>query len=169
MRVLRFLAVLALAAGLHLVAVRLFPDFPLYVDLFLVVAVFHARDGHSVAGMLGGAAAGLLADGLSGGPYGLQGFADTLIGYATARGAQQLVLQRPAGLALLFAVAAAAQQLLLAGLALALLPEPELPRLASLVAKAASTGLLGWGLHTLERTASGALEGRRQRRAATLR
>src|SRR3990172_7987344 len=58
-RVLRFLAVLALAAGLHLVAVRLFPDFPLYVDLFLVVAVFHARDGHSVAGMLGGAAAGL--------------------------------------------------------------------------------------------------------------
>ena len=96
MRFLKFVAALAAAALLHFAGARLLPNFSLAVDLVLLVVALEARHGNPVAGMFAGLAAGLLADGLSGGPFGLYGFADTAVGFGIARAAQQLVVQRRA-------------------------------------------------------------------------
>ena len=77
---------------------------------------------------------------LAGGPFGLHGFADTLVGYTAARVAQQLVVQRSSGVVLVFTLASALQQALLAALAVLLLPTAELPAAPWMVAKAATPG-----------------------------
>jgi rod shape-determining protein MreD len=143
MRLLRFLAGLAFAALLHFVASRIWPGFPRAVDLFLLAAMLEARHGRPVAGMFAGLASGLLADGLSGGPYGLHGFANTAVGYGTARAAQQLVVQRTTGLAALFAAGAAAQQAILALLALVFRDRVELPDPLWLPIQVGASALLG--------------------------
>ncbi len=145
MRLARFLAALAAAALLHFLGTRIWGSFPRACDLFLLVAALEARHGQPVVGMFAGLAAGLLADGISGGPYGLHGFADTVVGYGIARAAQQLVVQRTSGLAALFAAAAAAQQAILALLAFVFRDRVELPDplwLPLQVASAAALGLL---------------------------
>jgi len=53
---------------------------------------------------------GLLHDTLTSGPYGLFGFADTIVGYTTARLAQRLVIQRSTGVLALVSFASVAQQ-----------------------------------------------------------
>ena len=83
MRALRFFLALGVAAVLQFVGMQLFPWFTLAVDFFLVIAVFNAMDGSTLAGMLGGCLAGLLTDALTGGPFGLYGFANTVVGYGT--------------------------------------------------------------------------------------
>jgi len=139
----RFLAGLAAAALVHVVGTHLTPWFPLAVDLFLLVTILEARHGRPVGGMLAGLAAGLAADGLSGGPYGLFGFADTAVGYGIARAAQQLVVQRTTSLAAIFAAGAAAQQAILAALSLVFRPDGELAGFEWLLAKVATTALAG--------------------------
>ena len=84
MRFLKFVAALAAAALLHFAGARLVPNFSLAVDLFLLVVALEARHGSPLAGMFAGLAAGLLADGLSGGPYGMYGFANTAVGFGIA-------------------------------------------------------------------------------------
>ncbi len=143
MRFLKFVAGLGLAALLHFAGARLIPNFSQAVDLFLLVVALEARHGSPVAGMFAGLAAGLLADGLSGGPFGLHGFADTAVGFGIARAAQQLVVQRTTGLAGVFAAGAAAQQAILAGLALLFRDHAELPDPLWLLVKVGTTALLG--------------------------
>jgi len=139
----RFFAGLLAAALLHFVGTRLFPAFPRATDLFLLVAVLEARRGHPVGGMLAGLAAGLAADGVTGGPYGLFGFADTAVAFGVAAAARQLVVQRTTSLAALFAAAAAAQQAIVAALALVFRPGAELAAPEWLLARVVSTALLG--------------------------
>ena len=143
MRGLRLAMALAVATLLHVVGVSLFPQFSLAVDLFLVIAVFNAMDGNSAAGMFGGTAAGLVTDGLTGGYFGLFGIANTVVGYGTAITAQRLVIQRPASSLLVFAVAAAAQQLILLGISLLFLPGADLPQYSWILVKVGTTGVLG--------------------------
>lgn len=143
MRSLKFAAALVVAILLQVAGARLFPEFSSAIDLFLVVVVFHALDGNALAGMLGGLAAGLVTDALTGGPFGIHGVADTIVGYGTAYAVQRLVIQRATGVFQLFAVAAAAQQTLLMGISLLLLPRPEAPGIIWLAVKIVSTGLLG--------------------------
>lgn len=143
MRFAKFLAALAAAALLHFVGSRLWPGFPRAADLLLLVAMLEARHGKPVAGMFAGLASGLLADGLSGGPFGLFGFANTVVGYGTARAAQQLVVQRTSGLAALFAAGAAAQQAILALLAFVFRDRVELPDPVWLPVQVATAALLG--------------------------
>src|SRR6185369_5251891 len=88
---------LAAAVLAHFVGTRLFPVFPQVVDLFLVVVALNALSGNSLAGLLAGMVVGLLYDSLYSHLYGLYGFADTIVGYGTARLAQRLVIQRPTG------------------------------------------------------------------------
>jgi rod shape-determining protein MreD len=140
---LKFVAALAVAALLHFAGARLFPDFALAVDLFLLVVALEARHGNPLTGMFAGLAAGLLADGLSGGAYGLYGFANTAVGFGIARAAQQLVVQRPSSLAGVFAAGAAAQQALLAGLALVFREHAELPDPLWLMVRVGTTAFLG--------------------------
>lgn len=151
MRSLRFAAALAAAVLLHVAGVSLFPQFSLAVDLFLVIVVFNAMDGNSVAGMFGGMVAGLVADGVTGGYFGLFGLANTVIGYGTALTAQRLVIQRPASSFLVFAVAAAAQQLILLGTTLLFLTDTEIPQYSWILVKVATTGVLGGVLYLANR------------------
>lgn len=149
MQFLKFVAALAAAALLHFAGARLLPHFSLAVDLFLLVVALEARHGSPLTGMFAGLAAGLLADGLSGGPYGLYGFADTAVGFGIALAAQQLVVQRTSSLAGVFAAAAAAQQAILAALALVFRDHAELPRSALAAGQGGDHGPLGRRLDRL--------------------
>ncbi len=147
MRSLKFGAALLAVVLVHVTAVRLLPAFPVYADLFLVLVVFNALDGDSLAGLLGGVSAGLVKDALSGGPFGLFGLIDTIIGYGTAYAAQRLVIQRATGVFLLFTLAAACQQVLLIGIALLLmLPEQAFSSYYWVLVKVVTSGFLGVAL-----------------------
>lgn len=153
-----------LAALLQLAGVTVWPEFALAFDLILVAVVFFARDGRAVAARLVGSAGGLLADALGGGPFGLHGFADTLVAYTTARVAQQLVVERSSGVLLVFTLASTLQQALLAALGLLFLPSVQLPAAPWMVARALSTGVAGLLLAVGQRAATRRLLARRERR-----
>jgi rod shape-determining protein MreD len=143
MRGLRFAAALLVVTVAHLLGVGLWSGFGLVFDLFLVVAVFNALDGDTFAGLAGGLVAGLVADAVTGGLYGLHGLADTLVAYGTAFATQRLVVQRAPSVFLVFTLAVALQQLLLAAVTLLMLPRPELAAYPWMVAKVVGTGLVG--------------------------
>lgn len=149
MRNLRFAGALLLAVLVHSAGSQLWGDFPAAVDLFLVVVVFYALGGSPLSGMLGGLVGGLVADAFTGDLYGLHGFADTIIGYGTAYAAHRIMIQRAASVFVLFALAAALQQGILIGLALAILPDAGLPSFFWLLITVGTSGVLGvvsWGL-----------------------
>lgn len=142
-RVLRFAAALIGALVLHLVATRLVPEWPLILDLMLIVVLFNALDGDTFSGMVGGLFAGWATDVLTGQAFGLFGLVDTIVGYTAAFAVQRVVIQRPAGAALLFSLASASQQGLLLAVSFLLLSSPEVPALHWLAVKPLATGLVG--------------------------
>lgn len=149
MKSLRFLGGLVAAVVVHVLAVRLFPEASPAVDVFLVLALFNALGGSLAGGLAGGLIAGLAADSLTGGLYGLHGFANTLAGYGTAFACRRLVIQKATSVGLLFSVAAAAQQAIIVGLKLLLLPEAALPPttwMATRVLVSGALGLVGFAL-----------------------
>lgn len=127
MRTARFVAALFAVVVLHSLGTRLVPEFARSVDLFLVLTVLWALGGDSLSALLAGLAAGLTHDVLTSGLFALHGFVDTAAGYAVARAAQRLVVERASSVVLLAGVASLLQQVLLAALVLVLLPQPELP------------------------------------------
>ncbi len=143
MRGLRLAAALLAVTAAHLLGIGLWSGFGLVFDLFLVVAIFNALDGDTFAGMAGGLVAGLVADAVTGGLYGLHGLADTLVGYGTAFATQRLVVQRAPSVLLVFALAVALQQLILAAVTLLMLSRPELTAYPWMLAKVVGTGLVG--------------------------
>ncbi len=169
MRALKFLAALAVALAVHLVGARLWADFPRVVDVFLVVVVLHALDGESLPAMLGGLVAGLVHDAFSGGLYGLYGFADTLVGYGTARLAQRLVIQRTTGVLGVVAFATAVQQTALVVLAFLLQHDPGVPEPLWVAVRAGVCGAIGMAAHVGIRNWRKGLDARRRGRARKLR
>ena len=169
MRILEFAAALVGALVVHFAGVRLFDDFSSAVDVFLVVALFNALGGNLVAGLTGGLAAGWLADAVSGGLYGLHGFADTVVGYGGALAAQRLVIQRPTSVFLLFALGAVVQQLILVGLSQILVPGSVEPQPLWLLVKFASAGALGAAGFVVWKRALRWRSAWRRNRTATLR
>jgi len=169
MRSLRFAMALAVATLLQVAGVSLFPQFSLAVDFFLVIVVFNAMDGNSAAGMFGGTAAGLVTDGLTGGHFGLFGIANTVVGYGTAITAQRLVIQRPASSLLVFAVAAAAQQLILLGISLLFVAHADLPQYSWILVKVGTTGVLGGVLYLANRRMRSRVEMWRRTRKTRIR
>ena len=143
MPVVRFFFGLLLAAALHAVGTRVVPGFPRAVDLFLVTTVVVARHGRPEGGLFAGLAAGYAADALSGGPFGLNGFADAAVGYGAAFAARNLVVARPGSIAALFALGAAAQGALLYLVAALVVAGPARPDLFWLAVKVASSALAG--------------------------
>ena len=143
MRTLRFFIGLIVVVLLHVAGVRFFDGFFRTVDLFLVVALFAALGGNLMGGMLAGLAAGLVTDTVTGGLYGLYGFADTIVGYGAAFAAQRLVIQRATAVWLVFSAGAAVQQTVVIGLSQVLLGDPALPEFVPVALKVAITGLLG--------------------------
>ncbi len=169
MRSLRFAMALAVATLLQVAGVSLFPQFSLAVDFFLVIVVFNAMDGNSAAGMFGGTVAGLVTDGLTGGYFGLFGIANTVVGYGTAITAQRLVIQRPASSLLVFAVGAAAQQLILLGLSLLFVADADLPQYSWILVKVGTTGVLGGVLYLANRRMRSRVEMWRRTRKTRIR
>lgn len=148
MRAVKLFAALGAAVALHLLGARLWPESPRYLDLFLVVTVLNAVDGRSVAGLAGGAAAGLGRDALSGRLYGLNGFADTIVGYTVARAAQRLDVAGAGSVLVVGALATLLQQAILLALA-HLLTDPAPPAVAALAIRSAANGAvaaLAWSL-----------------------
>jgi rod shape-determining protein MreD len=162
---------LGIAAALlaHLVGTRLSPDFPRVVDVFLVVVALHALSGNTLTGLLVGMAVGLVHDTLTGGLYGLHGFADTIVGYGTARLAQRLVIQRASGVFLVVGLASVLQQVVLVGLTFLLLLDPVLPRPQWVGAKAVACGLLGMLIYAVAGSMGRNYESRRRSRMSRLR
>jgi rod shape-determining protein MreD len=169
MRALRFIGALLAAVLVHVAGVHLWPDFTRAVDVFLVLTVFIAMGGNLLAGLGCGLLAGLVLDALSGGPYGLYGFADTLVGYWTAFASQRLVIQRWSGVLLLFALAAVAQQAILIGLGAFLLTGPLPTEVAWPLIKTGTTAVLGLALFTGRRRLQGRIETWRRNRSSKLR
>ena len=166
MRSVKFVVGLVVVVTLHLVFARLFGEVSSVLDLFLVLALFNAIDGNLAAGLFGGLIAGLAADTLTGGLYGLNGFADTIAGYGMAVASRRLVIQKAGGIFLAFSLAAAVQQAVLIGLRLLLLPETALPPLPGLVARILGVGALGFlGYVGRQRWFSGVARWRSSRRA----
>lgn len=143
MPALRLVMAIALAALAHFVGMSVSPLFGRVVDVFLVVVALHGLRGNSLSGLLVGFLVGLLHDTLTGGPFGLFGFAGTIIGYVTARLAQRLVIQRATGVLAVVAFASALQQAIVVGLSLLLLPAPELPSPLWVAIQAGASGVLG--------------------------
>jgi len=160
-----------LAAGLlaHLVGSHLFPDFPRLMDVFLVVVALHALSGNSLSGLLVGMTVGLLHDTLTGGLYGLYGFADTIIGYGTARLAQRLVIQRATGVFVVVGLASLLQQVLLVGLTFLLLPDPAWPPLLWAGARVLACGFVGMVVYAAAGSFASNYESRRRNRMSRLR
>ena len=169
MNVLKFLAAVAAAVLFHFLGVRMIPNFALVLDVFLVVVVLYGLESSSLAALFAGLAVGLLHDSLTGAPYGLFGFADTIIGYGAARLAQRLVIQRATGVLALVSFAAVAQQAIVIGLAFLLLPMPEVPNPVWVAIRAGACGLLGMSIHIASAHFRRTAEARRRGRMSRLR
>ncbi|MDX1500869.1 MAG: rod shape-determining protein MreD [Thermoanaerobaculia bacterium] len=169
MRGLKVAAGLLAALLLHVAGAEVWPYFPRAFDLFLVVLVLNSVDGDTLAGMLGGLAAGLLSDLLTGGPYGLFGFVDTILGYSSAFLAQRLVVRRLSTILVLLALAAAVQQALLISMALFLIPGSGLPALPWPFVKVGTAAVVGAVAYQVRRVALRGYGRWRSARSARLR
>jgi rod shape-determining protein MreD len=95
------------------------------LDPFLIATALLAMTSQPGAAAAQGAALGLVHDGLSGGLYGLQGFAATLIGFVMARTVRLVDLPKSYYVALYFGCAVLLHQLVVQGLLLLLTQQPE--------------------------------------------
>ena len=154
----RLLLALVAAVALHFLGAQIADDVPRLFDPFLVLVILYGLRGDLLVALGVGLLAGLLTDAVTGGLYGLHGFADTIVGYGTAYAVQRLVVRRPPGVFLMFALAAAAQQAILVGLVVLLLADPALPSLASTLVKVATTGVLGVLVVLVSRSSTRRLE-----------
>ena len=169
MRALKLFGGLAAALLVHFAGMQLYADFGRLIDVFLVVVVLYALEGETLSGLFVGFFIGLLHDTLTGGPFGLFGFADTIVGYGTARLAQHLVIQRATGVLGVVTFASAAQQAVVVGLAFLLLPEPSLPEPLWVAVKAIACGLLGMAAYVAGRRWRSGMDSRRRNRMNRLR
>lgn len=169
MEVLKFFAGVTLAALVHFVGMSLWPQFGQVIDVFLVLVVLHGLRGNSLSALFVGLLVGFLHDTLTSGLFGLFGFADTIVGYVTARLAQRLVIQRATGVLAVVSFASVLQQAVVTGLAFVLLPAPELPSPVWAVVRAAACGLVGMLIYIATSRWRKSAEARRRGRMSRLR
>ncbi len=169
MRPRTFVLSLLAAILFHLAAARLFPVVPRALDVFLVVTILNGLSGNSLAGLLGGLLCGLTLDTFSGAAYGLHGFANTLVGYVTARVAQRLVTRGVGGLLVVLVGAAALQQTLLIVFSVFVLSDGNLPDPLWVGLRVVTSSLTGLALYKLSQRSRIRLEENRRNRRARLR
>ena len=170
MHALKFFAGLIAAVLLHLALMKLWPDLARVVDVFLVVAVLNGLGGNSLAGLFAGLLVGLVHDSLNHSTsFGLFGFADTIVGYSTARLAQRLVIQRPTGVLAVVSFAAALQDAIVVALTVMLLPGQELPTPVAVAVRAGLCGVLGMFLYIAGKRWRLGADARRRSRMSRLR
>ena len=148
---LRLVVALAIALGIHTAASRVFPWFPSSVDLFIVVALFSSLGRSPAWSAVVGSVCGLVADAMSGGYFGLYGFANTLAAWGSAQTQQRIVLQQPLSVGLLMTGATAVQMTVLALLHAFLLTGSEVPSPQTMLLRMATSGILGAALFVASR------------------
>lgn len=170
MSTLKLFLWIGVAVLLHFVGAQLLPrQFPALVDVFLVVLVLHSLTGNSLTSLLVGLLVGLLQDALTPGLYGLYGFADTIVGYGTARLAQRLVIQRATGVFAVASFASLLQQGVVMSLSFLLLNDPAAPPPLWLGLRAAICGGLGMVIYAASERFASSYESRRRNRMSKLR
>lgn len=138
----RFLLGLVAAVALHVLGMQLrVVSVPLYFDPFLVLVIYVSMRASTARSILAGTLVGLVQDALTGGLYGLHGFADTAVAYLISAVRQRFVIQQSSQIAVLASLGGIFQGLVLAGLQLALVTDAELPGATSSFIKVALTGL----------------------------
>ncbi len=168
MKLLRFIFGLICAVLLQTLGLQLFSHFTLAFDPFLILVVYYSLEGSTAWSSIGGSTAGLAQDALSGGPYGLHGFANTLVAYAASRLRQRLVIQQSSQVGLLFVLSAALQMAILASLQFLIVSGAELPGWGSMAVRLASSGIIGAMLFVLAGKARGWEKSYRARRRTRL-
>jgi rod shape-determining protein MreD len=167
---LKLLAAIALAVLVHFAGARISADFVRLVDVFVVVVALYGLRGNSLAALLVGLLVGLLHDSLARGPFGLFGFAGTIVGYVTARLAQRLVIQRPTGVLAVVSFASVLQQAIVVGLRFLLLPSAEeVPSTLWIAIQAGACGVLGMAVYVVTGHWRRTAEARRRGRMSRLR
>jgi rod shape-determining protein MreD len=166
---LKFFAAVGLAVIAHLIGMQVHPGFALAVDVFVVVVALHALEGNSLSALFAGLFVGLVHDSLTGSLFGLYGFADTIVGYGTARLAQRLVIQRASGVLAVVAFASALQETIVVGLTFLLLSDPPPPDPVLIGLRAGVSGMLGMIVYVLAGRWRRGAETRRRNRMGRLR
>jgi len=143
MSALRAFAVLAGALMLQAGLGRLFGSSLQYVDVLLVPVVIYGVASSQRSAMVMGCVAGLLSDTwFHGGPFGLNAFKRTFLGWTIGVAAVRLDLNQPVGrlvTGILVCLGDALLDFVMRGL---LDAHPQFPGLVALAARAVSTGLL---------------------------
>jgi len=153
MRAVRFALGLAFAALVHLLGTALWSGFPVVADPLLVAAGLAALAARPERALVAGTVAGWIADALAGGPFGLFGFANGAVAYATAHVAQRVVVDRRRSAAGLLAASAGAQGVLLVVLGVVFRGEGESLAPAELAFRVVTTAVLGLAWLELSRIA----------------
>lgn len=160
MTAFRYLLGLLGAAAIWALGQRLSSGFGQLADPFLVLVVYHGLVSRPASAMVGGTAAGLVHDTLSGGIFGQLGLVDTLVAYGCSRLRRHLVWQRRGGIAVVFALMALTQRALLAAVQFLLVADAEMMPPWAVLATVATTGVLGAAVFTV----GGRLRARAKRR-----
>ena len=139
---LRFLLGLAAAVAVHAAGLHLHALSPQILDPFVVLVIYLGLRAPLAPSALAGSVVGLTQDALTGGLYGLHGFANTLVAYGVSALRQRFLIQQPLQVAVLAALGGAAQLTTLAFLQFFLMAEAEIPHPGFALAKTLVTGLL---------------------------
>ncbi len=147
---LRFLLAVAMAAGLHVLGLQAsIPPPPNIFDPFLIVGLYGSLRHGPALSALAGTVLGLAHDALSGGLYGLHGFATTLAAFITSRLQIRMMIHQLSQVALLLLLASAFHQALLGTLQFLMVPGAELPGVIATLIKMATTCACGTAVYAL--------------------
>ena len=143
---MKALAVALAIAGAFLIQTlggRYFWPIQSYLDLFLLTAAGFGLIQERQVGMFAGAAAGLVQDAFSGGLLGLNGASKTTVGYLAGIAGHRLVVRGWVGRFVFFAVATAADVIILAAIGQVLERPTVVGGTADLLYLCAGNGVLG--------------------------
>lgn len=139
----RLLIALAVATLVRVLTTAVAPGLADLVEPFVVAIIWIAVAERPLPAQLCGLVLGLCFDVFSGRPFGLGGFAGTLVGYLVARFAQHLLMRQPRTLALVFALAIATQQAVVAALEVLLVAAASVPDLERVAVRVLVSTALG--------------------------
>ncbi|MCL4812864.1 MAG: rod shape-determining protein MreD [Vicinamibacteraceae bacterium] len=166
MKALGIVAAIALALALQTTLAHAFAANRAVVDFLLVVVVFAALSAGPVAGLLVGTVAGLAQDALAGGILGVEGLAKSLVGVAVGVLAQQFIVSGGLPRLVVFAVASAANILIVWGTYSLIDPGRVRLDVTTMVTESLLNALVGVIAFQVIEKAPGYLHRRRLRRAS---
>lgn len=139
---LRFVLGLIVACALHTLGLRIHIAAPLFFDPFVVLVIYASMRTSTARSSLIGTFVGLVQDALTGGLYGLHGFANTSVAFLISAIRQRFVIQQPSQVAVLAGLGGMFQITILSFLQFALVAQAEIVHPGFALAKTFVTGLV---------------------------